>query len=115
MAPFVLGANAVLGGWRLGLLQTAESGPTFTVITSANTTNAFPAGALRPDLVRNPVLPSGGRTLDRWFDTGAFVGGERTISIPPDAPPGTVVPYYCAVHKGSMRTPNGEIRIVAPR
>jgi hypothetical protein len=49
------------------------------------------------------------------FDTGAFLAGDRTIVIPPDAAPGTVVPYYCALHKGAMRTPNGEIRIVAPR
>src|SRR5450759_2280917 len=33
-------ANRVLGGWKLGVLQTAESGPPFTVTTSANTTNA---------------------------------------------------------------------------
>ena len=65
--------NGLLGGWRLGVLETAESGPTFTVLTSANTTNAFPAGALRPDLVRDPSLPSGQRTTGRWFDTTAFV------------------------------------------
>jgi len=28
-------------------------GTTFTVITASNTTNAFPAGALRPNLLRN--------------------------------------------------------------
>jgi hypothetical protein len=66
-------ANGLLGGWKVGVLETAESGPTFTVITSANTTNAFPAGALRPDLLRDPSLPSGQRTAGRWFDTAAFV------------------------------------------
>src|SRR6185295_12971166 len=65
--------DTVLGGWRLGVLETAESGPTFTVITTANTTNAFPAGALRPNLLRDPSLPSGERTINRWFDTSAFV------------------------------------------
>ena len=65
--------NAALGGWKLGLLETAESGPTFTVITTANTTNAFPAGALRPNLVRDPVLPSDQRTVGRWFDTSAYI------------------------------------------
>jgi hypothetical protein len=48
------------------------SGPPFTVITTANTTNAFPAGTLRPDLLRNPELPSSERTVARWFDTSAF-------------------------------------------
>src|SRR5437660_9266796 len=41
--------NAALGGWKVGLLETYESGPVFTVITAANTTNAFPAGSLRPN------------------------------------------------------------------
>jgi hypothetical protein len=45
------------------------------------------------------------------FDTGPFTG-ERTFTIPPDAPAGAVVPFYCSVHRGSMRTPNGEIRVV---
>lgn len=62
--------NATLGGWRVGLLETAESGPVFTVITSANTTNSFPAGSLRPNLLRNPALSQ--RSVSRWFDTGAF-------------------------------------------
>jgi hypothetical protein len=48
-----------------------ESGPPFTVITTANTTNAFPAGPLRPDLLRSPVLSSG-QSIYRWFDTSAF-------------------------------------------
>jgi hypothetical protein len=43
------------------------------VITTANTTNAFPAGPLRPDLVGDPELPSNERTLSHWFNTDAFV------------------------------------------
>lgn len=65
--------NSVLGGWRIGVLETAESGPTFTVITAANTTNAFPAGSLRPNVVYDPSLPSSDRTVSHWFDTSAFV------------------------------------------
>jgi hypothetical protein len=61
-----------LGGWKIGLLETFMSGPPFTVVTTANTTNAFPAGALRPDLLHDPELPSGERTVSRWFDTTAF-------------------------------------------
>ena len=44
----------------------------FTVLTTANTTNAFPAGPLRPNLLRDAALPADQRTLARWFDTGAF-------------------------------------------
>jgi hypothetical protein len=64
--------NAVLGGWRVGLLETYESGPAFTVTTASNTTNAFPAGTLRPNLLRDPSLPSDERSASRWFDTLAF-------------------------------------------
>lgn len=65
-------ARWLAGGWQIGLLTTLQSGPPFTVITAANTTNAFSAGPLRPNVLRNPNLPSGERTLNRWFDTGAF-------------------------------------------
>jgi hypothetical protein len=65
-------AGAMLSGWRFSALETLQSGPPFTVITAANTTNAFPAGPLRPNLVGNPDLPSDQRTLSRWFNTAAF-------------------------------------------
>ena len=46
--------------------------PPFTVLTTANTTNAFPAGPLRPNLLRDPSLPSSRADVARWFDTTAF-------------------------------------------
>ena len=64
--------KTTLGGWKLGLLETAESGAPFTVITAANTTNAFPAGSLRPNLLRDPALASDRQSINRWFDTSAF-------------------------------------------
>jgi hypothetical protein len=64
--------KSTLGGWKLGLLETAESGAPFTVITAANTTNAFPAGSLRPNLLRDPALASDRQSINRWFDTSAF-------------------------------------------
>jgi len=65
-------ARRVLAGWKLGAFTTLQSGAPFTVIMTTNTTNAFPAGPLRPDIVRNAALPSRERTLSRWFDTTAF-------------------------------------------
>jgi hypothetical protein len=62
----------VVGGWSVGLLGTLQSGPPFSVLTQTNTTNAFSAGALRADVVADPVLPSNQRTLNRWFNTDAF-------------------------------------------
>jgi hypothetical protein len=67
---FVSGA---LSGWKVGALETIESGPSFTVVTATNQTNAFPAGLQRPNLLRDPALPSDQRTLARWFDVSAFV------------------------------------------
>jgi hypothetical protein len=64
--------KAIAGGWHVGVLHTIQSGPLFTVTTAANTTNAFPAGPLRPDLVGNPELPASQRMLTHWFNTAAF-------------------------------------------
>jgi hypothetical protein len=64
-------ANALAGGWRVGIDANFQSGAVFTVFDSANTTNGFPAGAVRPDIVANPRL--GVRTLQRYFNTTAFV------------------------------------------
>lgn len=33
------------------------------------------------------------------FDTGAFLGEERSFTIPEDAVPGSTVPYFCTVHR----------------
>lgn len=62
----------VAGGWQVGVLTTLQSGAPFTVVTAANTTNAFSAGSLRPNLLRNPNLSGSNQTLARWFDTSAF-------------------------------------------
>ena len=76
--------NGVLGGWKVGVLETVESGPTFTVITLANTTNAFRAGALRSNLGHDAALPTDQRTVNRWFDTSAFVNpAPLTFGISP--------------------------------
>lgn len=66
-------AAAVLGGWTIGAIVNVQSGGPFTVTTQTNTTNAFSAGAQRPNVLRDPNLPAKERRLDRWFDTEAFV------------------------------------------
>jgi hypothetical protein len=72
-APKWKGVRKAFASWQVGVLAPLQSGAPFTVVTAANTTNAFTAGALRPNLLRDPNLPSGERTLSRWFDTSAFV------------------------------------------
>jgi plastocyanin len=34
-----------------------------------------------------------------FFDTGTFLGEERSFTIPADAVPGSVVPFYCSAHR----------------
>jgi hypothetical protein len=61
----------VFGGWGLSTLITLQSGAPFTVTTQANTVFSA-AGALRADVLRDPNLSSGERTVQNWFDTAAF-------------------------------------------
>jgi hypothetical protein len=63
--------NFAAGGWQLALYTNIQSGQVFTVYDSANTTNGFPAGTLRPNLIADPVLQSGS-SLQRFFNTAAF-------------------------------------------
>ncbi|WP_242357005.1 MULTISPECIES: plastocyanin/azurin family copper-binding protein [Anaeromyxobacter] len=64
-------------------------------------TSESTAGAFRP-----------GAASGVSFDTGSFTG-ERTFTIPANAPVGATIPYYCSVHLGTMATPNGEIVVTA--
>ena len=61
----------LLGGWGLGGVFTAHSGPPFTVVTQVSSVYSA-IGATRANVSRNPNLPTGQRRLDRWFDTDAF-------------------------------------------
>ncbi len=77
------GANsvggAILGGWSLGSVLIWHTAPPMTVRTSTNTTQAFSAGPLRADVIRNPNLPASQRSLYRWFDTDAFRQPEQFL------------------------------------
>lgn len=64
--------SQILGGWTIGSIMNMQSGGPFTVTMQTNTTNAFSAGGLRANVLRDPNLPAGERTLSRWFDTAAF-------------------------------------------
>lgn len=60
------------GGWKLGVIAVVQSGPPFTVYNLTNTTNAFSAGSLRPDLIGDPRLGADVRNISRWFNPEAF-------------------------------------------
>jgi len=82
---FLSGANRpldlLLGGWELAGSFTAATGrfltPTISVpdpTGTAYTSSSTPATvSLRPDMIGDPNLPAGERTLGRWFDPTVFV------------------------------------------
>ena len=62
-------AEMILGGWRLNGIYMMRSGTPVNVVRGTSQLQ-FPG--LRPDLVGDPVLPRGKRTLGHWFNTDAF-------------------------------------------
>ncbi len=63
-------ANLVLGGWQTNGIVILQTGLPFTPSSAGANTGG--AGGSRPDFVRDATLPSGQRSLQRWFDTTAF-------------------------------------------
>lgn len=64
-------ARAVLADWQFGVSVNLRSGGPFNVIMGGNPANTS-RGTIRPNLVGDPNLPADERTVQRWFDTGAF-------------------------------------------
>jgi hypothetical protein len=66
------GFATLLNGWQIGGIVTLQSGQPFTVNITSDRANI---GVLnqRPNVLRNPNLPSSLRRPERWFDTAAFV------------------------------------------
>ncbi|MDQ1473701.1 MAG: hypothetical protein QOJ99_5181, partial [Bryobacterales bacterium] len=62
----------VIGGWTVATVTTLQSGAPFTVITQTNSTNAFSSGSQRANVLSDANLPFDQRSVQRWFDTGAF-------------------------------------------
>lgn len=75
--------EVLFGGWQLSGLFYYDTGRRFTpfftgrdvsgtgITSSQSCSNCF--SGLRPDIVGDPNLSGGERTVDRWFNTGAFV------------------------------------------
>jgi hypothetical protein len=72
--------DTIFGGWELSLVSLNQTGqfltpfwtgpdPTGTAFTSSST----PASVtIRPNILRDPNLPTDQRTVSRWFDASAF-------------------------------------------
>ncbi len=69
MNPFL---DAVLGSWSLEGIVQLQSGAPVNVKTGQDRANIGKSQE-RPDVIRNPNLDPSQRTVDKWFDTSAFV------------------------------------------
>jgi hypothetical protein len=67
--PFL---DGLLGGWAVEGIVQLQSGTVSNVRTGGDRANVGKTNE-RPDVLRNPNLPGDQRTVDRWFDTSAFV------------------------------------------
>jgi hypothetical protein len=74
--PFLRSSKGLVyhmfGGWNLNGIIALQSGYPFTILDTFDPdTDQIPENG-RPDVLRDPNLPSGQRTPERWFDTTAF-------------------------------------------
>jgi hypothetical protein len=76
-------AHGVLAGWQVNAVAGIQSGEPFDVTNAAARANT---GANdRPNMVGDPELPASERTVQRWFNTGAFAA--QPVNTLGDAPP----------------------------
>jgi len=83
----------------------APPGATITVINDDSVDHSVTSEAAAED-----YTPGGVAGVS--FDTGPFMG-ETSFTLPQDAPEGTVIPYYCQVHKSAMATKTGTVTVKA--
>jgi Carboxypeptidase regulatory-like domain/TonB-dependent Receptor Plug Domain len=62
----------VLGNWEVSGVWIMYSGAYFTPLLASPVSNSDGGGPARPDRIRDGNLPKNERTIDRWFDIGAF-------------------------------------------
>ena len=67
---------ALAGGWKLTAIATIESGAPFTINDQTDRANIGQGPAQRPNCLRDPNLPAGERTADRFFDTVCVYSGS---------------------------------------
>jgi len=64
-------ASTLFGGWEIAGLTELESGRPFNVTSNRDSSNT--GTTARPNRLRSGELPASERSLNRWFDTSAFV------------------------------------------
>ena len=63
--------DSILGGWQVGGILFLRTGRPYSVLISGDISNTGTQNF--PNRIRDGELPSDERTIDRWFDTTAFV------------------------------------------
>jgi hypothetical protein len=66
------------GGWQINTIGTFQTGLPFTPTMQTNNLNTG-TGSQFPNRIAPGDLPSGARTIDRWFDASAFVAPGQYI------------------------------------
>jgi hypothetical protein len=66
------------GGWQLNTIGTFQTGLPFTPTMQTNNLNTG-TGSQFPNRIASGELPSGTRTIDRWFDASAFVAPAQYV------------------------------------
>ncbi len=64
--------RALLGGWQFGMIMTQQTGFAAGLGGGRDTTGTGVISRLNVVPGQNPMLPRGGRTRERWFNTAAF-------------------------------------------
>jgi plastocyanin len=102
---------------------TVDAGATITIVnnddmqhtvTSETADNAFTPGAVGGVSFDTGLIATGGGGGGNPSPPpgGPYVqAATASITIPSNAPSGTVIPFYCQNHKGAMNTPNGHITV----
>jgi hypothetical protein len=67
-------AEGVFGGWTIAGITTLSSGRTVNLTVQGNPSNS--GNPDRPNVIKDWRLPENERSLERWFDTSAFVRND---------------------------------------
>jgi outer membrane receptor protein involved in Fe transport len=64
--------DALLGGWQVNGILTAQSGLPFSVFATSSADCGCSSGGLRADLIGNPFPAGFHQSIHQWFDPAAF-------------------------------------------
>lgn len=70
-------AGHLVGNWNVSGIWILSTGEHFTPGLAAGASNSAGGGGERPNRIRDGNLPVGERTIDRWFDLGAFAAAPQ--------------------------------------